>query len=184
MGKKQQRYDVLWIHEFSDRGQTMSSTPVLQTPVPRACRGKCAQEQRLNVVFTTGLLWVLCSGLKLGRGCVCVDKPKMVRAWAWTVSHIHSYCVHSITDTVQLAFFQAMHHHGLHMVNPLPALVWAGEDSALRNTWICPISSQPLKPDWQSPKSDHLLAPLDLPSSWLVMPLLRPAVNYLPEGSS
>lgn len=78
----------------------------------------------------------------------------------------------------------SMYHHGLQMVNPLPTLVWAGEDSGLRNIWICPVSSQPLKPDWQSPKSDHLLAPLDLPSFWLVMPLLRPIVNYLPGRSS
>lgn len=56
MGKKQNWYYVLWVHEFSDRGQTMSSRPVLQTPVPRACRDKCAQEQGLNVVSTTGLL--------------------------------------------------------------------------------------------------------------------------------
>lgn len=56
MGKKQNWYYVLWVHEFSDRGQTMSSRPVLQTPVPRTCRDKCAQEQGLNVVSTTGLL--------------------------------------------------------------------------------------------------------------------------------
>lgn len=61
MGKKLKWYDVLWVHEFSERRQTMSSRPMLQTPVPRARRGECAQRELppragASVVSITGLL--------------------------------------------------------------------------------------------------------------------------------
>lgn len=70
--------------------------------------------------------WMLCPsqvfcepsaqpGLKPGRVyCVlCVYwKTKNGQGGAWTLSHIHSYSVLSITDTAQLAFFQAMDQQG------------------------------------------------------------------------
>lgn len=199
--KKKKKVWCLLVHEFSDRGQTVSSRPVLWTPVPRACRGEHAQEQGLNVVSTSGLLWALCSARAWTRQSVLCTVC-VLENWKWsgrsldTVSCSFILCPFDYGHSPACILpgngssWTGTYHHGLQMVNPLPSLVWAGEDSALRNTWICPVSSQALKPDWQSPKSDHLLAPLDLPSSWLVMPLLRPTVNYLrylrylPEGSS